>query len=110
MASRSKKGIKLITTLRGEEIVSSKVTDVSQLNLPMVWQKQIASIIYNNRMLYEPHIESATNYNELRERLKNRGFENLPMGPNNMLQIQENPPIANTSSCKTQRTMIRKKK
>lgn len=61
-------------------------------------------------MLYEPWLESANNYNELRDRLKSRGFTNLPLGPNPLLNLEQKPPKADTSSCEVQRTMLRRKK
>lgn len=66
LASRSKQGIKLITVLQGESIVTSRVTDLSNLKLPQIWERRIYQIIYDNRMLYEPWIEAATDFNELR--------------------------------------------
>lgn len=108
LASRSKKGIKLITTLKGEGVVSSKVTDLSSLELPAIWQKKITQIINENKMLYEPYLESAVDYNDLRSRLKERGYSDLPLGPNNMVHIDGKAPKANTSSCKVRRTMTRK--
>ena len=63
-------------------------------------------------MLYEPRMETAKDYNELRERLKNRGYTNLPMGatPSLDLKAYKQAPVADTSSCKVKRTMLRKKK
>ena len=110
LASRSKRGIKLITTLKGNDIVSSKVTDLNELGLPQIWQREIAKIINENKMLYEPRIESASSYNELRARLKARGFQNLPMGPNQMVHLGSGKaPVANTSSYRVQRSMTRRK-
>lgn len=61
-------------------------------------------------MLYEPWIETATNFNELRERLKGRGYSDIPMGASPMLDFQAYTvaPVADTSSCKIRKTMIRK--
>lgn len=62
-------------------------------------------------MLYEPWIESASDYNELRERLKSRGYKEVPMGPNPLLNLRtEKTPKADTSSCEVKKTMLRKKK
>ncbi len=63
-------------------------------------------------MLYEPWIESAKDYNELRERLIGRGFSNVPMGVNPLLKMEaySKAPKADTSSCNIKRTMLRKAK
>lgn len=112
LASRSKKGIKLVTVLQSKEMVNSPVTDLSALNLPSTWERQITQIIHDNRMLYEPRMETAKDYNELRERLKNRGYTNVPMGavPSLHLGAYKRAPAADTSSCKVKKTMLRKQK
>lgn len=112
LASRSKHGIKLITVLQGESIVTSKVEDVTKLKLPQLWQHRIQQIIHEHRLLYEPWLESAKDYNELRDRLKGRGFKDIPAGPSSLLNLAAyaKAPKADTSSCKIRKTMIRKKK
>lgn len=110
LASRSKQGIKLITVLQGESIVTSRVTDLSNLKLPQIWERRIYQIIYDNRMLYEPWIEAATDFNELRARLAGRGFSDIPMGACPLLHMAAyaKAPKADTSSCQIRKTMLRK--
>jgi len=81
-------------------------------DLPPVWQREIQQIIHDNRMLYEPIMESANNYNELRERLKVRGYTNLPMGASQMINVLKygRPPSANVSSVKSRKIMLQKRK
>lgn len=92
-------------------MITSKLTDVSQLKLPQTWERQIQQIIYDNKMLYEPWIETAKDYNELRKRLVGRGYSELPMGANPLLRMDAygKSPKANTTSCQIQKSMIRKK-
>lgn len=61
-------------------------------------------------MLFEPYIETAEDFNQLRERLKGRGFSDIPMGVIPMLDLKAyaKAPIANTGSCKVRKSMIRK--
>lgn len=82
------------------------------MNLPLTWERQITQIIHENRMLYEPKIETAATFNELRERLMARGYSNIPMGATQLLDFKaySKAPIADTSSCTVRRTMLRKKK
>ena len=112
LASKSKKGIKVITVLQGESIVTSKLENVQSLNLPELWEKKIQQVVQDNKMLYDPWIESAKNFDELKQRLKGRGYSDLPMGLNTLLDIPAygNAPKADTSSCKIKKTMIRKTK
>lgn len=111
LASRSKQGVKVITVLQGQERVASKLTDLTNLKLPQTWERRISQIIHDNRMLYEPMIESASNFEELKNRLKAKGYTNLPMGGSPMLDLAGyvKAPMADTSSCQVQRTMLRKK-
>lgn len=62
-------------------------------------------------MLYEPRLETATSFEELRTRLKNRGYKNLIMGVSPLLNFESyaKSPLANTSSCSIKKTMLRKK-
>jgi hypothetical protein len=103
--------MKLVTVLQSESVVTSPLTDLSILGLPETWQRRIAQIINDNRMLYEPWIETAADFNELRERLKGRGFTDIQSGATPLLDFKayKQAPVAETSSCKVSRTMLRKK-
>ena len=61
-------------------------------------------------MLYEPWVETAKDYHELSQRLKGRGYSNIPMGAIPMLDLKSYSvaPIANTSNCNVVKTMLRK--
>jgi len=62
-------------------------------------------------MLYEPWVESASSYNELRQRLIDRGYSEIPAGISPMVNFDsyDKAPVANTSSCNVVKTMLRKK-
>lgn len=110
LASRKKAGIKMITVLQGKTIGPTVLKDISILNLPQIWENQIAEIIHDYRMDFEPWIESAKDFNYLKESLKFRGYSNLPMGFNSILNLPDysNAPVANTNLCKTKKIMIKK--
>lgn len=111
LASRSKQGIKLITILQSNQVVNSNLTDIKSLKLPVVWEKTISQIIYDNRMSYEPRLETANSFEELRNRLKNRGFKNLIIGVSPLLNFDAytKAPVADTSFLPIKKTMLRKK-
>ena len=52
-------------------------------------------------------METAKNFNQLRERLKVRGYSNVPMGATPLLDFKAyvRAPVADTSSIKVHRTM-----
>lgn len=82
------------------------------LNLPSTWQRRISQIIHDNRMLYEPWIETAKDFHELRDRLKARGYSDIPTAATPLLDFKAYAaaPIADTSTVEVRRTMLRKKK
>ncbi len=61
-------------------------------------------------MLYEPYIESASGYEELKNNLQARGFSNLPMGASMLLQMDGyvKAPIADTKTIEQVKIMIQK--
>lgn len=61
-------------------------------------------------MLYEPWVETAKDFNELRDRLKGRAFTDLPMGATPLLDLDgyAKAPQADVSSLDVRKTMLRK--
>ncbi len=110
LASRAKKGIKLVTVLQSEKATESKLTDLKKLDLPPIWDKKIGQIIEDNKMLYEARVETAEDFMQLRERLMGRGYSDIPMGMSPLLDMKAyaQAPIADTSNCQVRKTMIRK--
>lgn len=112
LASRDKRGIKLVTILQSAQPVNASLTDLGKLRLPQVWETQIRRIIYDNRILYEPRLETARSYNDLKAKLVNRGFRDLPMGATPALNLSQSGslPKANTSECGVCKKMLQRKK
>ena len=110
LASRKKTGVKVITVLQGEATGPILVSDITALKLPQIWERQIAQIIYENRMDYEPWIESAVNFAEIENNLKARGYTNLPIGFTPLLNMQaySKSPIVDLSSFSTRKIMLKK--
>lgn len=79
LGRRDKKGIKILNVFRGAETAPMRVEDVKKLNLPNGIENEVINNIYHNRMLWEPWIESASDYNELKKSLRERGYTNIPM-------------------------------
>jgi hypothetical protein len=63
-------------------------------------------------MNFEVWAESATDFNELKKNLQERGFSDLPMGFTPLLNLPaySKAPIADTRSCATKKTMLQKVK
>lgn len=77
-----------------------------------MWEMEINKIINKNSMLYEPWMQTAENYQELKQKLQEKGYTNIPSGEIPLFKTSNygTLPIANTSSIKTKSSMLRKKK
>ena len=75
MARRDKKEIKILTTFNGQKIPPTRVKSVQQLGLGKDLSSKIEVAIYEDRLLWEPWIEGAEDFQELRTSLKNRGYK-----------------------------------
>jgi len=78
LAKRNKSQIKLLAVLNGAECQPMRI-DVKRLSLPSTLTDKLDNYIYQERMLWEPWIESATNYPEFVRSLQRRGFSKLPL-------------------------------
>lgn len=79
LARRDKSGVKILSQFRGKKVIATRITNILDLQLATDYQEFIAKEIYDNRFLYEPWVESASNYAALKQQLSNRGYYNLPV-------------------------------
>lgn len=82
LGRRDKKGIRIIAKLTGRTLLPTRIDDAGLLSLalPEAWYNQIHQIIYDNRMLWEPWLQSwSGTFEELRTSLKARGYTNIPV-------------------------------
>jgi hypothetical protein len=75
LAKRDKREIKILTTFFGNKIPPTKIHDVRKIGLPREMTNRLYQIIYDDRLLWEPWIESAESFDELKSSLKNRGYK-----------------------------------
>jgi len=110
LARRDKAGIKLVSQFNGIKIIATRISNLNDINLPLDYRDAISSIIYQNRFLYEPWIESSEDFSVLRKNLKLRGYTNIP---ESNIQMYGSASLAgslflNTSTISQNKTMIRK--
>jgi len=80
LARRDKKGFKLLSVFNSEKkLAASRMSNISQLSLPKTLESQIQQSISKDDMLWEPWLETADNFNDLKKSLTNRGYTNLPI-------------------------------
>ena len=77
LARRDKMGARVVTVLEGPECPPIRLTDLKSLQLPVAISESVERILYENRMYWEPWIESADSYQALRKKLQARGFQGL---------------------------------
>lgn len=108
LTRRDKFSVRILAKLKGNPQLPVRVNDLSLLQLPKEWEIQLGQIIYDSRMLWEPWIESEDSYQNLRSKLKNRGYSNIPINaqPEFTLAIFNNPTV-NTLSFE-KKTMLQK--
>jgi hypothetical protein len=79
LTRRDKTGMKLVSEFPAPKSVPpTRVTSIDGMNLPTQLADRIRRTIDQDRMLFEPWIESAVNFAELKGSLKRRGYRNLP--------------------------------
>jgi hypothetical protein len=96
--------------LQGLQAAATRVVDVNLLRLPADVTSEVVDIIHDNRMEWEPWVESADTYEELRQKLVSRGYSQLPLkaSPLHSASSHNNPHVADLRTVGTQKTMVRK--
>lgn len=78
LARRDKKGVKIISKFYSRDIDPIQVNDLKVFNLPSSWYGKIKSYIEENYIYWEPWIQTAETYEDLKDSLKMRGYSELP--------------------------------
>jgi len=79
LARRDKKGIKILTTFLSQSHIPERIRDITTIPLDAAVSQKIAQSIYDERLNWEPWIESASTYEEFKNRLKKRGYLGIPL-------------------------------
>jgi hypothetical protein len=80
LAKRDKKGIKILSCFSNlQKYHPVKINDLKQLNLPEQMYKSLNQQILENKMMYEPWIQSSESFNDFRQSLIKRGYSNVPL-------------------------------
>lgn len=105
LARRDGRGIRILTVMSGREQPPTRLNDIKTLQLPSQLQAELERIIADDRMMWEPWIESAESYDALRANLKKRGYTNTPVNGQPELIGK---PTASTTALPKKRTMLRR--
>jgi hypothetical protein len=110
LARRDSKGVKILATLSGRRQSPVRLTDTSLLSLPSPWKTRIDQLIFEERMLWEPWIETADNFEDLKDSLKGRGYTELPVSGQALFSRADflSFPEVNVNRLPKQKVMLRK--
>lgn len=112
LARRDKTGIRIIAKLTGREQLPVRLDDAGllSLQLPPAWHTEFSQLIYDNRMLWEPWIQSVSDFESFRAGLKKRGYKNIPVSsqPEFTASTVQSTTV-NVAYLPNQKTMIRKR-
>lgn len=107
LARRDKKGVRLLATLKGNHSSATRLGDIKTLQLPAEMERELADVIHENRMYWEPWIESATSFQDLKSKLAKRGYKELPVH-NRAAVTQHGQPRANTAALPKNNVMVQR--
>jgi hypothetical protein len=96
--------------LQGLKTPVARLTDIHSLRLPPEVTAELQTIIYDRRMDWEPWIESADSYEELRQKIASRGYSQLPLkgNPLHSESSYNNPHAADMRTVEVRKSMVRK--
>jgi hypothetical protein len=107
LTRRDKTGIRVLAIFQSLPRSATRIEDLTSLQIPPSLQQKLQQAIYDSRMLWEPWIESADDYNQLVSNLKLRGYTNIPINLN--LEISGLETFsASVSQLPIKNTMLRK--
>lgn len=112
LTKRDKTGVRFLSQFKGQEdIPVVRVKDLNVLNLPDTYTQKLSEIIYDSRMQWEPWIESAESFDEVKKKIKKRGYTNIPIsfspefGGSNIALVPE----VYTANLEKSKTMLRRR-
>jgi len=113
LVSRNKSNVKVVTRLRDSGLTHpSPLQDLASLQMPVNWTQQVSRLLRDNRLLYEAVVYPSATYQELKECLRQQGYQHVPNGESLLLDFRGYSvlPPANLSGLKVRKSMIRKAK
>lgn len=108
LTKRDKSGVRFITQFLGKKISSTRLKNIDDLRLSVQEKETLSKTLYESRLLWEPWLESVDDFEEFRNKLKNRGYKNVPISQTFEENLSLNVSKINVSYVSPIKTMIRK--
>lgn len=108
LARRDKGGVRILLVTRGNPVMSTRVDNIDILGLSVEVASELKQKIYDDRIYWEPWIESADTFEAYRAALKVRGYTNIPLSSQPEIYSVSSKPSVNTKVLPQKTIMIRK--
>jgi hypothetical protein len=109
LTRRDKTSVRILAKFIGQEILVQRLSNLEFLNIPISLRSEIEQKIYDDRMMWEPWVDSCNNFEEFRAALKIRGYSNIPLSEQPEITATTASAYAiNTKNLIQKKTMLRK--
>jgi len=107
LAKRDKKGIQIIANFLCRDLDPIKLDDIKRLALPLSWESKIFEYIQQNKMEWEPWVQTENDFDSLKRNLKTRRYSDIPANGQPMISVVPQITV-NVNNFPAQKSMIRK--
>ena len=110
LLNRNKEDLKVVMVVQGLTTMPTKITDMSVLRLEAKVIEELRSIVEEHKANWDLWIEPASNYQELYNNLRRRGYHKIPVKskPIHSESSFNDPHVADTRQLAKKSTMVRK--
>jgi len=110
LARRNRRGVRVLLSFPAKEkIHGTRMSDIRMLGLDTSLERDILLLIYDNRMLWEPWIETALGYADLVRSLRRRGFHRIPHAANPIFEVKSWRRMPITRAIPKKQTMLKRR-
>lgn len=107
LGRRDKKGVKILSKFYSRDIDPIVIDDLKVFNLPPSWYSRIKTQIDDDLLYWEPWIQTAFNFDELKSNLKKRGYSEIPANGKPMILVTPTL-FVNSNFFNKKNTMVQK--
>jgi hypothetical protein len=107
LAKRDKKGIQILANFLSRDLSPIRLDDIKRLTLPLSWESKILEYIQQNRIDWEPWVQTEEEFDDLKKNLKARGYSDIPSNGQPMISVTPQL-VVNINNFPKEKSMIKK--
>jgi hypothetical protein len=107
LAKRDKKGIQILAKFLCRELDPIKLDNIKRLALPLSWESKIFEYIEQNKLQWEPWVQTEDDFDVFKKSLKIRGYSDIPANGQPMISVLPQI-VVNVNNFPEQKSMITK--